>query len=71
MLQEQQLLLEQQQQQQPQDGYLAELQVELSKFCGLLSVVFVLQPLPLVQAGSINHRTQVQQEPGTQHWVVS
>jgi len=57
--------------QRPHLQHMAELQDVVDRFYGVLTIIFALQPMPLVEAACLNHRTQEQVAAPKQHWQVS
>jgi len=49
----------------------SELQAVVDRFFGLLTIVMATNPMPLIQAMCLNHRTQQQETPPPDHWEVS
>lgn len=54
----------------PQLSYSADLRRLVDRFFGLVTIILVLQPLPLFGAATCNHREQQQGTPPAQHWMV-
>lgn len=46
----------------------SELQAVVDRFFGLLTIVMATNPMPLIQAMCLNHRTQQQETPPPDHW---
>lgn len=57
--------------QRPHLQHMEELQDVVDRFYGMLGIIFALQPVPLLEAACLNHRTQEQVAPPKQHWQVS
>lgn len=49
----------------------SELAMVVDKFVAVMALIHLLEPLPMIEAACINHRTQEKGESRPQHWLVS
>lgn len=49
----------------------SELEMVVDKFVAVMVLIHLLEPLPIIEAACINHRTQEKGESHPQHWLVS
>jgi hypothetical protein len=49
----------------------SELKLVVDRFVAVMALIQLVEPLPIIQAACINHRTQEKGDSRPQHWQVS